>query len=140
MPAFTKFNSFVEEVLKGTHNFGSHTFKVLLTNVAPSSSANLLKGDLTEISAGFGYSAGGPALSGVTLSRSGGTAKLVIADKIITAAGGSIGPFRYIAIYNDTAASDPLVGWADYGSSVTLADGESFTIDFDATNGVFTLS
>lgn len=140
MPAFTKFNSFVEECLKGTHAFNSATFKALLSNVVPNSSTNTVRTDITEIGAGNGYSAGGLTLTGVVLSRAGGTAKVAVADKILTAAGGGIGPFRYVAIYNDTASGDPLVGWLDYGNAVTLADGESFTLDFDATAGLFTLA
>lgn len=138
MAAFTKFNDFVEEVLKGSHNFNADTFKALLSNVAPAAS-NTVKADLTEISTGSGYVAGGPSLT-VTLSRTSGTAKVVVADKIITASGGSIGPFRYVSIYNDTAAGDPLVGFSDKGSSITLTDGESYTIDFDAAAGLFTFA
>lgn len=71
-----------------------------------------------------------------------GVYKLVLTDVVITAAGGSIGPFRYVVLYNDTptAPADPLIGWYDYGSAVTLATSESLTVDFDATNGVLTLT
>lgn len=80
-------------------------------------------------------------LDSVTLSESSGTAKVVITDEVLTASGGSIGPFRYEPIYNDTATSpaDALVCWYDYGSSITLASGETFTTDFDATNGLWQL-
>lgn len=112
----------------------------MLTNSAPSAT-NSVKADLTEISAGNGYTAGGATLTVSSSAQSSGTYKLVIADATITASGGSIGPFRYVAIYNDTPTSpaDPLIGYYDYGSSITLADGEAFTIDFDATNGVLQL-
>jgi hypothetical protein len=66
--------------------------------------------------------------------------KLIVSDIVITASGGSIGAFRYAVIYNDTATSDELIGYFDYGSSLTLASGESFTIDFDATNGLISLT
>jgi hypothetical protein len=60
---------------------------------------------------------------------------MVGTDIVITATGGSVGPFRYVVLYNDTQTSpvDPLMGNWDYGSALTLASGESFTIDFGAS-------
>lgn len=139
MATYNKFNSFVEALAEKTHNLGSDTLKVLLTNSAPTSS-NTVKADLTEISAGNGYTAGGTAASISSSSQSSGTYKLVLADVVFTASGGSIGPFRYAVLYNDTAASDELIGYWDYGSSITLANTETFTVDFDATNGVLTIA
>jgi hypothetical protein len=114
----------------------------MLTNSAPTA-ANSVKADLTEISAGNGYTAGGNTASVTSWSQTSGTAKLVLADPSTwTASGGSIGPFRYAVLYNDTPTSpaDPLVGYWDYGSSITLASGETFTVDFDGTNGVLTVA
>lgn len=141
MAAYNKFNDYVEQVNKAVHNWSTHTFKAELTNTAPSAS-NTVAADITEISAGNGYSAGGMTLDTVTLSETSGTAKVTIADEVLTASGGSIGPFRYVVIYNDTPTSpaDPLVAWYDYGSSITLASGESLTIDFDATNGLWQMA
>jgi hypothetical protein len=51
-----------------------------------------------------------------------------------------VGPFRYVVIYNDTAAADELIAFYDYGSEITLASGETFTIDFDGTNGFLQLA
>ncbi len=98
--------------------------------------------NITQIAATGGYVAGGYTLDSVTLSETTGTAKVTIADETILAAGGSVGPFRYLVVYNDTATSpaDALIGWYDYGSALTLATGESLTIDFDGTAGVFTLT
>lgn len=136
MAAYTKFQDFVEQLVKAKHDFGAHTFKVLLSNTAPNAATNTVKADLTEITAQNGYSAGGPS-SAMSVSESGGTAKVTATDVTITASGGSIGPFRYVIIYNDTQTSpaDALVAYYDYGSSITLNDGESFTVDFDGTNG-----
>lgn len=141
MAAYNKHNDYVEQVNKGVHNWSAHTYKALLTNSAPTASM-ATKSEITEISAGNGYSAGGMTLDTVTLSETSGTAKVVIADEVLTASGGSIGPFRYVEVYNDTATSpaDALVMWYDYGSNLTLADGETFTIDFDATNGLWQMA
>ena len=72
-------------------------------------------------------------------SQTGGTYTLVLADLVMTASG-SVGPFRYVVLYDDTPTSPnkPLAGWWDYGSSITMANGETFTVDF--TGAVITLS
>lgn len=139
MASFNKFNSFVEAIAEKVHNLGSDTLKVMLTNTAPVAT-NTQKTDLTDISAGNGYTAGGTAATISSSSQTSGTYKLVLADVVFTASGGSIGPFRYAVLYNDTATNKELIGWWDYGSSITLASGETFTVDFDATNGVLQLA
>jgi hypothetical protein len=140
MASFNKFNSFVEALAEKKHDLGADTLKVLLTNTAPVAT-NSVKADLTEISAGNGYTAGGNTASVTSSAQTSGTYKLVLGDPATwTASGGSIGPFRYAVLYNDTAANDELIGWWDYGSSITLATGESFAVDFDATTGVLTLA
>jgi len=140
MAAFNKFNSFVEALAEKKHDLGADTLKVLLTNTAPVAT-NSVKADLTEISAGNGYTAGGNTASVTSSAQTSGTYKLVLGDPASwTASGGSIGPFQYAVLYNDTAASDELIGWWDYGSAVTLADGESFAVDFDASTGVLTIA
>lgn len=135
MASFNKFQPFVENLAEKVFNLGSDTLKVLLTNSAPAA-ANGVKSDLTEISAGSGYTAGGATASISSSAQTSGTYKLVLGDVTITASGGSIGPFRYAVLYDDTAASDQLIGYWDYGSSITLADGESITVDFDPSSGV----
>lgn len=140
MAAFNKFNSFVEALAEKVHNLGSDTLKVMLTNTAPVAT-NTVKANLTEIAAGNGYTAGGNTATVTSSAQTSGTYKLVLGDPATwTATGGSIGPFRYAALYNDTATNDELIGWWDYGSAVTLADGESFAVDFDPTTGVLTLA
>lgn len=140
MASYNKFRQFTKDLIDGVHDFDAHTFKVLLTNTAPVNT-NAVKADLTEISAGNGYSAGGTATS-ITTSTTTGTSKTTGSDVVFTASGGTIGPFRYAVFYNDTPSSpaDPLISWWDYGSSITLNDGETFTVDFDATNGIFTVA
>jgi hypothetical protein len=93
-----------------------------------------VKADITEIAGGNGYTAGGHDTLNLT-SRAGAVTSIVGTDVVITAAGGTIGPFRYAILLNDTPTSpaDPLVGYWDYGSSITLQSGESFTVDFGAS-------
>jgi hypothetical protein len=140
MATYNKFNSFVEYQLISNLDWDADTFKVMLTNTAPVAT-NTVKADLTEISAGNGYTAGGTATT-ISVTRSGGTSKATGTDVVFTASGGSIGPFRYVVLYDDTPTSpaDPLIAWWDYGSAITLASGETFTVDFDATNGIFQLT
>jgi hypothetical protein len=137
MAALNKFNQFVEDVAEKVHNLGSDALKVALTNTAPSASNSVL-GDITEISY---TNCSSRAITTSSSAQASGTYKLTLADLVLTASG-TVGPFRYVVIYNDTPTSpaDPLIGWYDYGSSITLANGETFTIDFDGTNGFITLA
>ena len=141
MAIFNKFQAFVEHVVEKVHTLQTDTLKVMLTNTAPLAT-NTIKTDLIEIAAGNGYVAGGSVSAQVTSVQTAGVYKLVLTDVVITAAGGAIGPFRYVVLYNDTPTvpAKPLIGWYDYGSAVTLATSESLTVDFDATNGVLTLT
>lgn len=141
MATYNKHQDYAEQLNKAVHNWSTHTFKAAFCNTAPVATNSVLA-DLTQISTAGGYTAGaggGVTLDTVTLSENTGTAKVTIADEVFTASGASVGPLRYVDIYNDSATSpaDPLVCWYDYGSSITLADGESFTIDFDPTNGLW---
>lgn len=135
MASFNKFNQFVEDVYEKVHNLGSDTLKIMLVNSPAPVATNSVKGDLTEISAGSGYSAGGTAVTVTSSAQLTGTYSLVGNDVVFTASGGTIGPLRYAVFYNDTPSSpaDPLIGWWDYGSSVTLQIGETFTVDFGSS-------
>ena len=138
MATFNKFNSFVEAVAEKVHNLGSDTLKVVLTNSAPSAT-NTVLANITQIANGNGYTTGGSTAAQSSSAQSSGTYKLVL-DPVVFTATGSLGPFRYAVLYNDTATNDELIGWHDYGSSVTLANaGETFTVDYDGSAGVLTL-
>lgn len=135
MATYNKFNCFVEDVCKKVHNLGSDNLKVMLTNTAPVAT-DTVKAGLTDISAGNGYTAGGTAASITSAAQTSGTFKLVLGDVVFTASGGTIGPFRYAVLYNDTSTSDSLIAWWDYNSAITLQSGDTFTVDFSASNGV----
>lgn len=143
MASYTKFNQFATDVLEKVHNFNSDTFNVGLTNSAPSASSNKVWGDITEISAGNGYSAGG-ASAGVTLASASGTVTITGTNVTWTATG-TIGPFRYVVLYNTSTSPNtkPLVAYWDYGSNVTMGSGDTFTVKFNggSTSGtLFTMS
>jgi len=141
MAAYQKFNDYTNQLDRAVHNWATHTFNVCLTNTAPATS-NTVFSDIVEIAAGNGYTAGGLALTSGSLTTATGTSKIVFANDILTATGGSIGPFRYAVIYNATATSPlkPLVCWFDYGVSLTLNVTETFTISIDSTNGLWQLT
>ncbi len=135
MATYQKFDQTVEDVNNGVHNMGADTLKFGLTNTAPVA-GNTIFANITEITAGNGYTAGGTAVAITSSTQTSGTYSLVpTADVVFTASGGSIGPFRYVVFYNDTPTSpvDPLISFYDRGSSLTLLDTETFTVDVQAT-------
>lgn len=136
MAAFNKFQDFVEQLGKGVHQLhaAGHTLKVYASNAVPSVSADAVKADLAEITPANGYPSGGSDVQN-DWTEAAGTASLTGVDVVWTAAAGSFGPLQYIPLYNDTPAApaDPLIGWWDYGSAVTINDGETFTVDFGAS-------
>jgi len=129
MASFVKFDCFIEDVMEKVHNLGSDTLKVALTNTEPTAATDDEFTDITEISAGNGYTAGGESLTVTSSSQSSGTYSLVITSDVVWTASGSVGPFQYVVLYNETAANDELIGYWDYGSAVTLASGDTFTAE-----------
>lgn len=134
--AFNKFNSFTEALAEKVHNLGSDTLEVALTNTAPVSTNTQLS-NITQISYTF-LNARTVTVSGS--AQTSGVYKLTITDKTLTSTDGSTGPFRYVVLFNQTATNDELIGWYDYGSSITLGDGESLLLNFDDANGVLTIT
>lgn len=142
MATYVKFQAFVEHLAEKVHNLGSDTLKIALSNTAPNVATNSVLADITQITAQNGYTAGGTQATISSSSQTSGTYKLVLADVTFTASGGSFGPFRYIVLYNDTPTSpaDPLIAYWDYGTEVTVTNGNSFQTDFSPTNGVLQLA
>lgn len=139
MATYNKFNSFVLDLTSKVHNLNSDVLKVMLTNTTPVAT-NTIKSNITDITAGNGYTAGGSTAAFVSGADTSGNYKLILSPVVFTAAGGSIGPFEWAVLYNSTAASGNLIAWWDYGTALTLTNGNSFTVALDQTNGVFTLS
>jgi hypothetical protein len=146
MASFNKLYGFVEHLAEKVHNLGSDQLAVALSNTAPASegtrpdqtTANCVLANVTQVSY---TNLSSRNVTTSTSEQSSGTYKLVCADLVLTASG-SVGPFRYVYLYNTTPTSpaDPLIGYWDYGSSITLGSGETFTVDFDGSNGVLTLA
>ena len=129
MATFNKFNSFSEALAEKVHNLGSDQLTVALTNSAPLAT-NTILANITEISY---TNCSTRNITTVSSTQTSGTYTLVLTDLVLTASGGSVGPFRYVVVYNNTATNKELIGWVDYGSSITLADTETLTIDFAAS-------
>lgn len=138
MTTATRFYVFTTDLTNAKHDFSSHSYKVMLSNTAPVVT-NSAKANITEITAGNGYTAGGTATT-ITKSNTLGVETVAASDVVFTAAGGSIGPFRYVVLYNDTQTTPakPLVCWWDHGSSVTVSTGQTYTTDFDPVTGFWT--
>lgn len=143
MATYNKFQDFSEQLVRGVHDWDAHTFKIALTNTAPT--ATQTTWNLTDHpapAAANGYTAGGTATT-ITISETTGTTTVQGTQVVFTATAGGIGPFRYAVLYNDTATSpaDAAIAYWDYGSSVTLADTETFTVKFNNTTPgtIFTL-
>lgn len=145
MATFVKINDFV---VNAVHNMDleSDAIVVALSNTAPASEitnpttdGNGVLANVTQIAY---TNLSSRAVTTTSSSQASGTYKLVLADLTLTASGGSVGPFRYVYFYDDTVTvpADPLIGYYDYGSSITLNDGDSFTIDASAANGVLQIS
>lgn len=145
MASYVKYQCFVTDLANklhdifGTAGSGADTLKVMLSNAAPNVATHTVRADVTEISGGNGYTSGGTTATNVGTAAS-GTVTVAGTSVVFTASGGTVGPFRYAILYNSTQSSPlgPLIAYWDYGSSITLADGETFTVTFGAN--IFTLA
>ena len=140
MAAFNKVNAFIEKLWEKAYDFQNDTFKVALSNTAPTAaSVTWNTTNFPAPAAANGYTAGGNTLTVSSSAQSGGTYKWVVADSVFTATAGGIGPFRYAILYH--SVSGDVIGWYDYGSSLTLSNaGDTFTVDFDPTTGAIQAS
>ena len=136
MATFTLFHEAIYNILNGAIDLDSHTHKAVLTNSAPTAATDDELADITQITQQNGYTTGGVTLSSVTLTETGagtGIWQWTAADFSWSASGGDFGPFRYIVIYSDTSTGDKLVGYLDYGSAISITNGNSFTVDIGAS-------
>lgn len=138
MATYNKFQAFVENVAEGVHDLGADQMRAALTNTAPAATNSTLA-NITEIS--YTNITENRNITTSSSSQTTGTYTLVLADLTLNATG-AVATFRYPVLYNDTPTSpaDPLIGYWDHGSAVTLANGESYTMDFSAANGVLQIA
>jgi len=143
MATFVKINDFVEALAHKLHDLESDSLSIALSNTAPGSESpvptadgNGVLANVTQISYA---NLSSRAITTTSSAVTSGTYKLTLDDLVLTASGGAVAQFRYVYIFNDTAAGKELIGYYDYGAAVDLADGDTFTIDFDGAAGVLTL-
>lgn len=142
MASYVKINDFVEHMAEKEHDLGADQLVVALSNTAPASETSNPtadgNGELANVTQIAYTNLSTRNITTSTSAQTSGTYKLVLTDLVLTSSGGTTGPFRYVYIYNDagTTPTDPLIAHFDYGSSITLQDGETFTLDFDGTNGL----
>ena len=143
MAAYVKFYQYVDDLCKGVHNWTTSTgnvFKVVLTNTAPVQT-NTVLANITQIASGNGYTTDGITTT-QTLSNTTGTEKVLGTNVVWTGGPSPMAPFRYVVLYNSTPTTPlkPLVAYWDYGTAITLNNSETFTVAFDATNGIWQLT
>ena len=129
------FNSYLEALPEKKHDMGADSLKILMTNVAPVVT-NTQRSDITQITAGTGYTADGLPINITSSEQSGGVYRLILEDLLITATG-ELGPFRYLVLCNETAAGDLLIGWLDYGTSITMQSTNTFRINLSEIDGLY---
>ena len=144
MASFTKVQQFAYDLCEKVHNLNSDGINVCLTNSAPVAATSKLLADITQISNANGYTTNGASVtpSGGTAS---GTFTLTGTAVVWTSVTGNMGPFQYVVLYNTSTSPNtkPLIGWWDYGSPLTLANGETFSVKFnnsDTTGTILTIA
>lgn len=136
MAAFNKFDCFLLDTFGGIHNLNTAVVKCMLTNTLPVRT-NTVKANITQLANANGYVTDGNACAFVSLTQTLGAAKLILSPPLFTAVGGSSGPFQYAVLMNSSQAAGNLIGWYDYGVPVTITNGNSFQVNLDQVNGVF---
>jgi hypothetical protein len=142
MASFNKFNALAAYPWNGTTALATDALKVMLTNTAPvATNSGYADVSGTELSGTAGYATGGATVTTTSSTQTSGLYKYIASCAAPTwTASASMGPFRYVIIYDTTPGSKPLMGWWDYGSSLTMNTGDTFTVQLDATNGVIQMS
>ena len=140
MADYSTIDKFILNLGNKVFSLGSDQFKIALTNTAPTKATDNQYSDLTSPLPTTNLSGATPFnITTTSHTQTSGTSKLILDDLTLTATG-AVGPFRYIVIYSDTATNDELIGYYDYGSSISLADTDTFTVNFDGSAGFITIA
>lgn len=145
MATFNKYDAFKRDAYSGVHQLQTgttHVLRVALSNTAPNASTHNVRADISELPTANGYTSGGISVGTITGALSGGVFRVTGGTDPVWTGSGAGFTARYAILYNDTPTSpaDPLIGWWDYGSSQLVGNGETFTVDLDQVNGMFTHS
>ena len=139
MASYVKYESGIENIAnKIIDAFGNNdTWLAVIHTDAPVVATDTALSNLTQISGTNGYTTDGTTIS-YNSTRSGGTITATGSDVTWTASGGNLGgstTCRYVSIYDTTPTSpaDPLVCYYDYSTTFTVADTETFMLDFGAS-------
>lgn len=135
MIALNKFNCFLLNLGQKKHDFSSDALKILFLS-AHADPTDALKADVTEISAGGGYNAGGLPLNVLSFTQTGGVARLLTNNPSITTTG-TVGTVWGIAVYNDTTAGDPLMFYSNFATGIVLPSGITWPVGIDTDNGIW---
>lgn len=137
MAAYVKYDTAVQKLCdKLIDAFGStDVWKAVIHTDAPVTATDSILTDLVQIAGTNGYTTDGNSI-GFNSTRTGGTVTATGVDVTWTAAGGNLGgstTSRYVTVYDSTStAKDLWCSW-DYGATFTIADAETFTLDFGAS-------
>lgn len=139
MASAVKYEVFIEHLANKIIDFfgSTDTWKAVIHTDAPVAATDATLSDLTQIGGSNGYTTGGENIT-FNSTRSGATVTATAVDVTWTATGGNLGASttgRYVSTYDDTPTSpaDPLMQSYDYGATLTVASGETFTLDFGAS-------
>jgi len=136
MAGYNKFNCLVADMANKIHDLSANQLAVALTNSAPVATNTILS-NITEISY---TNCSSRNITTTSSTQTGGTYSLILVDLVLTASGGTVGPFQYVVVYNTVPTNKNLMAWFNYGGALTLNSGETLTIDFDNVNGLFQLA
>ena len=136
MATFNKFNVLTASLANGLHNLASDQITVALSSTLPTAGM----ANLAALTGAIAYTnLSSRNVTTTSSTQTGGVYSLVLADLVLTASG-AVPTFRYVVLYNSTAVGGELIGWYDYGSNVTMANLETFTIDFTDAQTLFDIT